>query len=203
VRLSGRDDVEGPGASLGPVKAAMDSRPHHTLPLGRAEARRRARRLRLVLADCDGVLTDAGVFYGESGEVMKRFNIRDGMGVERLRAGGIESAIISGEKSPSIARRAEKLAIRHLFLGVKDKRAAIDGLCADSGFSLAELAYIGDDVNDLAALEAISAQGLTAAPKDALPEVAGRVHRVCRLPGGEGAFREFAEWILSLRAASG
>src|SRR5271166_5346435 len=109
-----------------------------------AEARRRAGRTRLVLADCDGVLTDAGVFYGESGEVLKRFNIRDGMGVERLQKAGIESAIISGERSPSIARRAEKLAIRHLLLGVKDKRSTVEALCRETGLALEELAYIGD-----------------------------------------------------------
>ncbi len=164
------------------------------------EARLRARRIRLVLADCDGVLTDTGVFYGESGELMKRFSIRDGMGVERLRQVGIESGIVSGERSASIVRRAEKLAIRHLLLGVLDKRAAVEALCAESGFGLAEVAYIGDDVNDLALLDAVGAQGLTAAPADALPEVAQRVHYLCRIRGGSGALRDFAEWLLALRS---
>ena len=163
------------------------------------EARRRARRIRLVLADCDGVLTDGGVFYGASGELMKRFSIRDGMGVERLRQAGIESGIVSGERSPAIARRAEKLAIRHVLLGVKDKRAAVEALCAESGLGLSEVAYIGDDVNDLAVLDAVFAQGLTAAPRDALAEVARRVHYLCRMPGGNGALRDFAEWLLALR----
>jgi len=164
------------------------------------EACRRARRLRLVLADCDGVLTDSGVYYGASGEVMKRFSIRDGMGVERLRLSGVDSGIISGEVSPSIARRAEKLAIRHLVLGVKDKCAAVQTLCAGLGLQLAELAYIGDDVNDLALLDAVASEGLTGAPQDARPEVLGRVHCRCHAPGGAGAFREFAEWLLALRA---
>ena len=170
-----------------------------TTRLPAREARRRALRTRLVLADCDGVLTDGGVYYGESGEVMKRFHIRDGMGVERLKQAAIDSAIISGERSPSIARRAEKLALRHVLLGVKDKRGAVDALCVEAGLELAELAYIGDDVNDLAVLEAIGPYGLTAAPHDAVREVARSVHLVCRLPGGAGAFREFAEWILALR----
>jgi 3-deoxy-D-manno-octulosonate 8-phosphate phosphatase (KDO 8-P phosphatase) len=165
-----------------------------------AEARRRARKLRLVLADCDGVLTDGGVYYGEAGELMKRFSIRDGMGVDRLRNAGIESGIVSGERSPSIARRAEKLAIRHVLLGVKDKRAAVEALCAEVGLALDELGYIGDDVNDLQVLEAIGARGLTAAPRDALPEVASQVHHLCAVPGGHGALRDFAEWILTLRA---
>ncbi|MGO8968045.1 MAG: KdsC family phosphatase [Myxococcaceae bacterium] len=171
-----------------------------TSTLPPAEARRRAQRLRLVLADCDGVLTDSGVFYGESGEVMKRFSIRDGMGVERLRLAGIESGIVSGEVSPGIVRRAEKLALRHVLLGVKDKRAAVEALCAQSGLLSAELAYIGDDANDVALLDGLAKEGLTGAPRDALPEVAERVHYLCRVAGGSGAFRDFAEWLLALRA---
>ncbi len=167
--------------------------------LSLAEARARARRIRLVLADCDGVLTDTGVFYGESGEVMKRFSIRDGMGVERLRLAGVDSGIVSGEVSPSIARRAEKLAIRHVLLGVKDKRAAVAALCAQEALTLGELAYMGDDVNDVAVLEAVGKEGLTGAPADALPEVAARVHHRCAVAGGQGAFRDFAEWLLALR----
>ncbi len=167
--------------------------------LSPAEARARARRIRLVLADCDGVLTDTGVFYGESGEVMKRFSIRDGMGVERLRLAGVDSGIVSGEVSPSIARRAEKLAIRHVLLGVKDKRAAVAALCAQEALTLAELAYMGDDVNDVAVLQAVGREGLTGAPADALPEVAARVHHRCAAAGGQGAFRDFAEWLLALR----
>jgi 3-deoxy-D-manno-octulosonate 8-phosphate phosphatase (KDO 8-P phosphatase) len=165
-----------------------------------SEARRRAQRIRLVLADCDGVLTDSGVFYGASGEEMKRFSIRDGMGVERLRQCGIESGIVSGEVSPSILRRAEKLGLPHVLLGVKDKRSAVEGLCKTLGLTLEEVAYIGDDVNDVALLDALASRGLTAAPSDALPEVARRVHHLCRVPGGSGALRDFAEWLLAHRA---
>jgi len=165
-----------------------------------SEARRRAQRIRLVLADCDGVLTDSGVFYGASGEEMKRFSIRDGMGVERLRQCGIESGIVSGEVSPSILRRAEKLGLPHVLLGVKDKRSAVEGLCQSLGLTLEEVAYIGDDVNDVALLDALASRGLTAAPSDALPEVVGRVHHLCRVRGGSGALRDFAEWLLAQRA---
>ncbi len=168
-----------------------------------AEARRRARRIRLVLADCDGVLTDTGVFYGASGEELKRFSIRDGMGVERLRQAGIESGIVSGELSPSILRRAEKLGLPHVLLGVKDKRAAVEGLCRSVGLRLEEVAYIGDDVNDVPLLEALASRGLTAAPSDALPEVARKVHHVCRVPGGSGALRDFAEWLLAQKSLRG
>jgi 3-deoxy-D-manno-octulosonate 8-phosphate phosphatase (KDO 8-P phosphatase) len=163
------------------------------------EARARARAIRLVLADCDGVLTDTGVYYGDGGELMKRFSIRDGMGVERLRNAGIESGIISGERSPSISRRAEKLGLQHVLLGVNDKRAAVEALCTTTGLRLAELAFIGDDVNDVQLLEAVGVCGLTAAPQDALPEVVARVHYRCRVPGGQGALRDFADWLLALR----
>jgi 3-deoxy-D-manno-octulosonate 8-phosphate phosphatase (KDO 8-P phosphatase) len=85
--------------------------------LGEAEIGKRAAAIRIVITDCDGVLTDGGVYYGPEGEVMKRFSIRDGMGVERLRNAGIATAIMSGERSPSIQKRAEKLSIR-AYLGV-------------------------------------------------------------------------------------
>jgi 3-deoxy-D-manno-octulosonate 8-phosphate phosphatase (KDO 8-P phosphatase) len=163
------------------------------------EARRRALAVRLLLADCDGVLTDTGVYYGDAGELMKRFSIRDGMGVERLRKAGIECGIISGERSSSISRRAEKLGLQHVLLGVKDKRGAVEALCTATGLQLAELAFIGDDVNDVELLEAVGACGLTAAPLDALPEVVARAHHRCRVPGGQGALRDFAEWLLALR----
>ena len=171
------------------------------LPL--AEAKRRARRTKLVLTDSDGVLTDNGVYYGEQGEVLKRFSIRDGMGVERLRNAGIATGIITGEKSPSVRARAEKLRIELLYLGVKDKGAALEQALRDAGVELAQTAYIGDDVNDAAALEAVGKSGLTAAPLDGMPEVVRKVHYRCRAPGGYGAFRDFAEWILNLRGHRG
>jgi len=159
----------------------------------------RARRLRLVLTDCDGVLTDGSVYYGETGEALRRFSVRDGMGVERLRLAGIATAIVSREPSANIARRAEKLRLPHLFLGVRDKAAHLPAILAETGRTVAELAYIGDDVNDLEILSAVGEEGLTAAPSDAMPEVLAAVHYLCTARGGAGAFRDFAEWILRLR----
>ena len=164
-----------------------------------AELCARARRVKLVLTDSDGVLTDAGVYYSERGEEMKRFSIRDGMGVERLRDAGIDTGIITGETSASVARRGEKLGLRHVLLGVKDKPAAVDRLLRDANLAAAELAFIGDDTNDLGVIASVSASGLTGAPGDAFPPVRDAVHYVCRAPGGHGAFREFAEWIMHLR----
>ncbi|MGZ6091465.1 MAG: KdsC family phosphatase [Polyangiales bacterium] len=163
--------------------------------LDRAEVARRARRIKLVLTDCDGVLTDNGVYYGDSGEVMKRFSIRDGMGVERLRRAGIETGIVTGEVSPSIRKRAEKLRIEHVHQGIRDKRALLDQL----GLPLEELAYIGDDVNDLGIARAIGEVSLVGSPADGMPDFVRIAHYRCSVNGGHGAFRDFAEWIISLR----
>jgi len=171
-------------------------------PLSARELALRAARLRLVLTDSDGVLTDTGVYYSERGEELKRFSIRDGMGVERLRSAGIETGVVTGERSPSVLRRAEKLALPHVLLGVKDKLGAVRALCETHGLTLDQVGYIGDDVNDLEVIHAVTAQGLTAAPADGLPSVLAVVTHVCSAPGGHGAFRDFAEWILGHRAAA-
>lgn len=160
----------------------------------------RARRIRLVLTDCDGVLTDGSVYYGNSGESLRRFNVRDGMGVERLRDAGIDTAICSRELSPVIASRSEKLRLAWTFLGVRDKAAHLATILEDTGLPLEALAYIGDDVNDLGILEAVGEHGLTGCPADAMPEALAICHYVCSARGGAGAFRDFAEWILRLRA---
>jgi YrbI family 3-deoxy-D-manno-octulosonate 8-phosphate phosphatase len=156
----------------------------------------KARRIKLLLTDVDGVLTDNGVYYGENGEVMKRFSIRDGMGVERLRKEcGIDTGIVTGELSPSVARRAEKLQITHLYLGVKDKLGRLNEIMAAHGLSWEEIAFIGDDVNDLEVLQRV---GLSACPADAMPAVSAIVDYHCVVRGGYGAFREFAEYIITL-----
>jgi 3-deoxy-D-manno-octulosonate 8-phosphate phosphatase (KDO 8-P phosphatase) len=161
--------------------------------------RARARRISLVLTDCDGVLTDNSVYYSASGEEMKRFSVRDGMGVERLRNVGIQTAIITRECSLSVKKRAEKLKLTHFFLGVQDKRSQLGGILCRTGTVLDQIAYIGDDVNDLEIIGVINESGLTAAPEDAMPEILGCVHYRCSAAGGRGAFRDFVEWILRLR----
>jgi 3-deoxy-D-manno-octulosonate 8-phosphate phosphatase (KDO 8-P phosphatase) len=167
------------------------------------ELRRRAARVRLVVTDVDGVLTDAGVYYSERGEELKRFNVRDGMGVELLRAAGVRTAFLSREASPSVKSRARKLGIEHLWLGVADKRAHLDVVLRETALKIAEIAYVGDDVNDLGIIEAIGCDGLTAAPSDATPAVARAVHHRLAARGGHGAFREFADWILTHAAERG
>jgi 3-deoxy-D-manno-octulosonate 8-phosphate phosphatase (KDO 8-P phosphatase) len=164
-----------------------------------AELRARAATVRVVLTDVDGVLTDGGVYYSAEGEALKRFSVRDGMGVERLRQGGIETGFVTRESSVIVARRAEKLALRLCYLGVGDKKAALPRILRDAGVELAEVAYIGDDFNDAEIMEAVAERGLVGAPRDAQPTILRLAHHVCAEPGGHDAFRSFAEWILSLR----
>jgi 3-deoxy-D-manno-octulosonate 8-phosphate phosphatase (KDO 8-P phosphatase) len=173
---------------------------------GRALALRAAR-LRLVITDVDGVLTDGGVYYSERGESLKRFSLRDGMGVELLRDAGIETAFMTREDSAIVARRAEKLRVRHCYLGVADKRAALPrvqqeaGLQGglEAGLDDGQIAYIGDDVNDLEIMAALALRGLVGAPVDAIAAARALAHHVTRRPGGQGAFRDFADWLLDLR----
>ncbi len=159
----------------------------------------RARNIRLVVSDVDGVLTPAQVYYSERGEELKRFSLRDGMGTELLRQAGIETAYFSRESCPIAHRRASKLALRHVWMGVQDKALKLPELLKDARFRLDEVAYIGDDVNDVGAMQLVEEVGLVGAPSDAVPAVARIVHMLTQSRGGEGAFRDFADWILSLR----
>jgi 3-deoxy-D-manno-octulosonate 8-phosphate phosphatase (KDO 8-P phosphatase) len=161
------------------------------------EFQQRAQKIKLLITDCDGVLTDGGVYYSANGEELKKFNLRDGMGVERLRKlCSIDTGIMTGENSPIVAKRAEKLRISHLYLGIKDKRACLAEIIAATGLRNEEIAYIGDDRNDY---EVIQDVGLSASPQDGDTLIKETVHYICTLPGGAGAFREFAEMIIKSR----
>lgn len=167
--------------------------------LSEAIARERARRIRLVVSDVDGVLTDAGVYYSAAGEELKRFSLRDGMGVELLRRAGIETAFLTREDSAIVRARAKKLGIEHVFSGVRDKLAHLPAILAATRLSADAVAFIGDDVNDLALLEHLGRQGLTSAPADAVAAVRAVVHVVTESRGGYGAFRELADAVLAWR----
>jgi 3-deoxy-D-manno-octulosonate 8-phosphate phosphatase (KDO 8-P phosphatase) len=144
--------------------------------------------------DVDGVLTDAGMYYTESGDEFKKFNTRDGMGIKLLQAAGLLTAIITKEETKLVARRGEKLAIPEVHQAAHEKLAVLRGILQRHHLSLAEVAYIGDDVNDLEVLQAV---GFSAAPADAIPAVIRSVKYVCRKKGGEGAVRELADLILA------
>jgi len=157
----------------------------------------RIKKVKLVLTDNDGVLTDNGVYYSSSGELLKRFSIRDGMGIERLREIlGIETGIITGEVSEAIRKRAEKLSITNLYLGVKDKLEALQIILKKHQLKYEEIAYIGDDVNDYNIIKAV---GFAAAPADAMSYIKEIVDYVCVAKSGNGAFRELAELIIAVQ----
>lgn len=163
---------------------------------------RRAARVAMVLCDNDGVLTDGTVWVSSRGEEMVAFSRRDGMGVQLLRERGVATAIVTREDSAIVRRRAEKLELPHLWLGVRDKRAHLGRILDETGLRADQLAYVGDDVNDLELMMTVGAEGLTAAPADAIPEIRRAAHYVCEAAGGRGAFREVAEWLLRLRGAA-
>jgi 3-deoxy-D-manno-octulosonate 8-phosphate phosphatase (KDO 8-P phosphatase) len=156
-------------------------------------------RIRLFATDVDGVLTDAGMYYAESGEEWKKFNTRDGMGIKLLQRAGIITAIVTQERTKLVARRAEKLTIPELHQGVMDKLSLVREMAARYGFTLSQVAYIGDDINDLETLKAV---GFSATPADGMPQVAAVVDYVCQKKGGEGAVREIIEMILDAQGRS-
>lgn len=149
---------------------------------------------KLVITDIDGVWTDGGMYYTADGDVMKRFSVKDGWGVIFLREFGIPVAIMTGENTQIVQKRAEKLKIKYCFLGVKDKVAQAEALCSELGITLQEVAFIGDDLNDLPLLRRV---GFSASPSNTPEYVKRHVQYVTLAHGGYGAFREFVEKLLA------
>lgn len=151
-------------------------------------------KIKLVATDCDGVLTDGGMYYTEHGDVMKKFNVVDGYGFELLRQASIKTAILTAEKNPLLQKRADKLKVDYLYTGSKDKLALLQGLCDELGISIKESAYMGDDVFDVPAIEAC---GFGCVPSSAFERIQLSADYVTKRKGGEGAFREMVEIILN------
>ncbi len=149
---------------------------------------------KLVITDIDGVWTDGGMYYTADGDVMKRFSVKDGWGVAFLRKLEIPVAIKTGENTPIVQKRADKLKIKHCYLGVKDKVSQASALCEELGITLDEVAFIGDDINDLPLLRLV---GFSASPSNTPEYIKKEVDYVASLSGGYGAFREFVEKILA------
>lgn len=162
----------------------------------------RAKRVRLMIFDVDGVLTDGRLWYGPEGEAMKGFHTLDGHGIKMLAASGVASAILSGRRSQAVAQRAAELGIAHVLQGIEDKRAAYSELLTRLGLPADATGYIGDDVVDLPVLLRC---GFACAPREAPPVVRRRVHYVCEAAAGAGAAREVCELLMraqgSLEAA--
>lgn len=153
-------------------------------------------KIRYLILDVDGTMTDGGVYLDSRGAEMKKFSIKDGAGILLARRAGIESVILTGRESQCVRKRAEELAIPLVFQGVKDKRAFLLEFLETNEILLQEAAYIGDDLNDLEAMRCV---GLAVCPQDAARQVKAYCPIVLSARGGEGAVREFVEMILEKR----
>jgi YrbI family 3-deoxy-D-manno-octulosonate 8-phosphate phosphatase len=151
-------------------------------------------KIKLVITDVDGVLTDGGLFYTTEGVAMKKFNIKDGMGTLLLDTAGIPCGVITSDPPDFIEARANRIKLDFLYAGIKNKLEKLHEICSEKNINPEQVAYIGDDVNDL---EIIKAVGFSAAPSDAVPAILSIVDHVCERNGGEGAFREFVDLILA------
>lgn len=149
---------------------------------------------KLIATDIDGVWTDGGMYYSESGEELKRFNTYDSAGVVFCRYLGIPVAILTGEPSMAVKRRAEKLAVTYCYTGLTDKLATLRTICEEVGVTLDKVAYLGDDINDITILRSV---GFSACPASAPEYIKKMVSKVLTKKGGEGVFREFVESILA------
>ena len=158
----------------------------------------RARRVRLLVLDVDGVLTDGRLHISASGEEIKVFHVRDGSGLVAIQRAGIAVAIISGRDSPAVTRRATELGIRHVRQGVADKGAELDRLLGELGIPAEETACVGDDTPDAPMLRRA---GLAVGVADAHPALLAAVHWITKAKGGHGAVREVCDLLLSARGS--
>jgi 3-deoxy-D-manno-octulosonate 8-phosphate phosphatase (KDO 8-P phosphatase) len=151
-----------------------------------------------MVLDVDGVLTDGNLFLGSDGHEYKSMHVRDGLGIKLLMQGGIEVVVISGRPSPAVEQRLTSLGVNHFWLGVEDKIAVFDAALEHLGVSDVQCAVMGDDVPDLPLM---ARAGLALTVADAHPRALANAHWASRLPGGRGAVREAADWILSTQRA--
>ena len=157
---------------------------------------RRLRDVQLLVLDVDGVLTDGGLWFSAEGQLIKRFDVRDGLGIRLLQQAGLEIALLSGGQGGATEVRARQLGIRHCLVGIKDKPAALTALQTELGVPAAGTAFVGDDLNDLAVRPVV---GLLFAPADACRPMQRGADAVLKRRGGQGAVRELAERLLQAR----
>lgn len=155
-------------------------------------------KLNLLLIDVDGVLTDAGMYYTESGDELKKFNTRDAQGIELLRKIGVKVGIITRENTKIVEKRAKKMNVDFIYQGITDKLAILKQLCQLMNINPENIGYVGDDIHDIDSLNYV---GFSAVPKDAINQCKGIASYICSKKGGEGCVREVAELILSQKAS--
>lgn len=174
------------------------------MPLSLAEIEARAQHIRLLLLDCDGVLTDGSIIYTAVGdhaaETTKVFHIHDGQGLRLAKQAGLQLGLISGRASAAVTVRAQELGFDYVFQGIADKLSVYEQLRADTQFTDDQIAYIGDDLPDLPLLRRV---GLAVTVADAVPDVLAQAHCITQRAGGKGAVREVVELILKAQAKWG
>jgi len=154
---------------------------------------KKIKKIKLLLLDVDGVLTDGSIILGESHQELKIFNVKDGLGIKSAQAGGIEIGIITGRSSEAVNKRADELDIQILYQGQPDKFKVYEQIKNDLGLKDDQIAYIGDDLSDLKLLQKV---GFSVTVNDACDEVKAEVDYITKCPGGKGAVREMIELIL-------
>ncbi len=161
-----------------------------------AALRRKIAQLKALMLDCDGVLTDGRLYCSADGVALKAFDVKDGYGLVQLREAGVRVAIVSADRAPLLERRAEKLGIADVYQGARDKAEVLRSFAAQYMLDPSEVGYVGDDVNDL---DAMNGAGVAFAPADAAEPVRRVVDCVTERRGGRGAVREVADLLLELR----
>ena len=171
-----------------------------SIPPDPSEIENKARNIRALILDVDGVLTDGRITYSNEGEEIKTFHVRDGLGMQLFMAAGGRVVLLSGRKSEAVTRRGSELGIEKsmMFLGIEDKVSAFEAILSELGLQEVEVAYVGDDLPDL---PLIKTAGLGFAPADAAPEVRSAADVVLRVGGGQGAVREVCERILKAKGS--
>lgn len=157
------------------------------------DEKERARKIKMIIMDVDGTLTDGTLLVLPDGEELKSYNVRDGLGIILAHLAGFKTGIITGKTSKALEKRSKKLKIMEVYQGILDKEKALDEILRKYTLLPEEIAYIGDDLGDL---EVIKIVGFAGAVADAHPEIKKHSHFVCSNPGGKGAVREFIEFIL-------
>ena len=160
-----------------------------------SEKRKRLKNIKLFATDCDGCLTDGKLYIGENGEQFKVFSVKDGQGIRLLQSHDIIPAIITTRTSPVLARRAKELDVTELYQKVRRKETVLAELAEKYNISFEEIAYLGDDLNDL---RAIQMAGISFAPADCARQIRSEVDIVLRTAGGDGALREAVEMIVDM-----
>jgi YrbI family 3-deoxy-D-manno-octulosonate 8-phosphate phosphatase len=153
----------------------------------------KSKNIKILLTDVDGVLTDGGMYYTSTGDAMKKFHTRDGMGVNLLKKSGIPTIIVTKEKTKMVRSWAKKMNVSHIYDGILQKEKILKEICKKYSVTSSQIAYIGDDINDIELLKKV---GFSVTPNDGILDAQNIVDYICKKKGGDGVLREVADIIL-------